>query len=762
MENQYSFGRLEEKLQLQQINDRLTSYVTAVNGSKNYACSEEDFNRRLDIYKKNYDKQVCDLQNEVQRLLSDNCLLQPFKLKFEVLETEFHQRVSLLNENLRKQNEVNTQLQVEISNKDVEIEKLKTQIHLPTCQLETMNIEMGELNKQLNFSETRISQLESHNQQMEDELFNSKSQISFDTQNHLREISELQSKLEKSRCLVISLEEKLQERSRDEELNIAAIQQQAKEGSDMQVKRFISEHENKMNSNFSKANMKMKADFHRIVQLQDLCDVLQNKVNIQNDELYTSNNALLELRSENENLKSLLESEQKSSKLKYNELEDKLQEAQDMLTVKLWELKKLQSNINLPLQSEISNISSIINQEEKRLGLGEELPYNSHKTDGFSVQNGISYNQSVPLCTTGPIMPTYIDDTPSFNNHSFQNSCSSNGKLKIKLKQKVRPKTANGTQYFKKTTLKDKFELPEKLPTRPSSAKNCRFINAKDASEGRDHFQTLFNQKKENCTSSSLNSLAKSTYTDKIKSNKLSQLMSNATGNLTIIDVNTSSIKVLNTSKNRAEQLGNCTLQQNINGNLTSVFRFPLRTKLPAGGVCTVWANASQLHNVLSPPDHFVCKQVRKWNVGPNCTTILCKPNGQAVAWKSHIIRKLTRPAQSFKINQKQCHKKQTDLKLDENDLSISDQNKLNQQKMNLSTKNECQKLKCSKSSNHPVNVTTYNLADGRRSLKLRSPTNLTSSQERHEHALQWMNSNKMNIFPPNSTAKKSDIKSLE
>ena len=34
---------------------------------------------------------------------------------------------------------------------------------------------------------------------------------------------------------------------------------------------------------------------------------------------------LLEVRSENENLKSLLESEQKSSKQKYNELKDKLQ-----------------------------------------------------------------------------------------------------------------------------------------------------------------------------------------------------------------------------------------------------------------------------------------------------------------------------------------------------------------------------------------------------------------------------------------------------
>ena len=33
MENQYSLGRLEEKHQLQQINDRLTSYVTAVHVS---------------------------------------------------------------------------------------------------------------------------------------------------------------------------------------------------------------------------------------------------------------------------------------------------------------------------------------------------------------------------------------------------------------------------------------------------------------------------------------------------------------------------------------------------------------------------------------------------------------------------------------------------------------------------------------------------------------------------------------------------------
>ena len=64
----------------------------------------------------------------------------------------------------------------------------------------------------------------------------------------------MQSKLENSRGLVLSLEGKLDERNREEEFNIAAVQQQAKEGSAMQVKRFICEHENKMNNNVCTLN----------------------------------------------------------------------------------------------------------------------------------------------------------------------------------------------------------------------------------------------------------------------------------------------------------------------------------------------------------------------------------------------------------------------------------------------------------------------------------------------------------------------------
>lgn len=73
-------------------------------------------------------------------------------------------------------------------------------------------------------------------------------------------------------------------------------------------------------------------------------------------------------------------------------------------------------------------------------------------------------------------------------------------------------------------------------------------------------------------------------------------------------------------------------LQQNVAGHPVAVFRFPPRTKLPAGGTATVWSAKSR-QGVTDPPHHFLWKQLNKWGTGPECTTILCKPNGQAVAW---------------------------------------------------------------------------------------------------------------------------------
>ncbi|KAK2569155.1 Lamin-A [Acropora cervicornis] len=79
------------------------------------------------------------------------------------------------------------------------------------------------------------------------------------------------------------------------------------------------------------------------------------------------------------------------------------------------------------------------------------------------------------------------------------------------------------------------------------------------------------------------------------------------------------------------EEIGGYMIQQNVAGRPVTVFRFPPRTRLKALSHASVWSAASlSRHN---PPSDFLWKEQHKWGTGPECTTILCKPNGQAVAW---------------------------------------------------------------------------------------------------------------------------------
>ena len=77
-------------------------------------------------------------------------------------------------------------------------------------------------------------------------------------------------------------------------------------------------------------------------------------------------------------------------------------------------------------------------------------------------------------------------------------------------------------------------------------------------------------------------------------------------------------------------------IQQNVGGHPVAVYRFPERLKLCAGDVVTVWSGTADPMN-HQPPTDFVFKEQQKWGTGPECTTILCKPNGQV-----HVVDKLT------------------------------------------------------------------------------------------------------------------------
>ncbi|EDO39801.1 predicted protein, partial [Nematostella vectensis] len=104
---------------------------------------------------------------------------------------------------------------------------------------------------------------------------------------------------------------------------------------------------------------------------------------------------------------------------------------------------------------------------------------------------------------------------------------------------------------------------------------------------------------------------------------------SSHTGNVRILEVNPDGnyVRLFNTSAHRDEEIGGYMIQQNVAGRPVTVFRFPPRTRLKALSHTTVWSAGSlSRHN---PPSDFLWKEQHKWGTGPECTTILCKPNGQ-------------------------------------------------------------------------------------------------------------------------------------
>nr|XP_056702445.1 lamin tail domain-containing protein 1 [Euleptes europaea] len=113
-----------------------------------------------------------------------------------------------------------------------------------------------------------------------------------------------------------------------------------------------------------------------------------------------------------------------------------------------------------------------------------------------------------------------------------------------------------------------------------------------------------------------------------------------AIGNLKIVELHPRGhyVKIINSSPNTEEDIGDYVLQQNVNGHPISTYKFSPRIRMKANSQIKVWAESSQM--IHQPPTHFLWKNLDKFILGPECTTILCNPSGQAVAWYNPINRK--------------------------------------------------------------------------------------------------------------------------
>ncbi|KAL2776729.1 lamin tail domain-containing protein 1 isoform 2, partial [Daubentonia madagascariensis] len=153
--------------------------------------------------------------------------------------------------------------------------------------------------------------------------------------------------------------------------------------------------------------------------------------------------------------------------------------------------------------------------------------------------------------------------------------------------------------------------------------------------EGEDYFLSLFGD--------STKLTAHSRHTEKPYKHfsmileEVGQSTSSSLGDIEIAEVNVKGlfVKLVNSSLDKELAIGDHILQQNVNGQRVSLYRFLPNIIMQANSTVTVWAAASEAKH--QPPSDFLWKERNKFITSPDCITILCKPNGQAVAWYTPI-----------------------------------------------------------------------------------------------------------------------------
>lgn len=301
--------------------------------------------------------------------------------------------------------------------------------------------------------------------------------------------------------------------------------------------------------------------------------------------------------SNNRGLIERLKQERLSDQQRIQALETRLEEMQDLLLVKMKELADSQE-ADAPLQTKPDSLKAVVDEEKDKF-----LQNQSHLSS-----ERLHTAEDLPQCTSP-------DPTAFSSSHT---ACIS--------PKPGRPATSSGIQRSREEKGMVSFEESEG-PKRAVSVPPSLDLGKASMGQGKDYFNSLFRELKKEAAPPSNSKSRSSTAQDYHNAN------SSAIGNIEIAEVDQSGrfVRLVNSSPELEEDIGGFILQQNVGGHPVAVYRFPPRTRMKADATVTLWSAAANVSH--KPPKDFLWKEQNRFGTGPECTTIFCRPNGQAVAW---------------------------------------------------------------------------------------------------------------------------------
>ncbi|XP_071954822.1 lamin-A-like isoform X2 [Antedon mediterranea] len=583
-------SRQQEKAELQQLNDRYKSYIGKVRKMREEA-NRVDSSALLNSMRMLEDE-VEDIKNMYEKELSNlRHQLEDTAAAHTSADTQAHRNgLSVENQRTRALNDDVASMQRLCAQKEVDLQTSQAVVADLTRKLHDLEDDYANLHKNTEDIQHRLDQecvlrkeAQDSNQILHDKL-------DFHKQVNDKEVSDLKHTLDDKTNHILALEARVRELAKPDN-TLQEMLERVKRAAAEELQSFKEESEKTYHQNLQELRDQMDLDAANMAQLADENGRLAKEIDQLNNNNQDLNNKLLATEQKNNNLNRQMDTERERSAVHVRALEDKLRDMQDSLVQKMREIT-LATDGKSPMRAEIEALKVLVEEEENKLRHIPPAP--TH----------------VPTAISSPSASVSITSRPRtvspVRSRNFAN------------------KTGLSTSYTIKTPRNRPLSVPATM------------------GQGQDYFDSIFGDlHKSTVVTARIHpkSSPPGVYRVPTTSHDYTTATSSTTGNLKFLELNSEGrfVRLFNASNIHDEEVGGFMIQQNVGGHPVAVYRFPPRTRFKALSTITIWAASSLAQH--NPPTDFLWKEQHKWGTGPECTTILCKPSGQAVAWTTAAHR---------------------------------------------------------------------------------------------------------------------------
>ncbi|CAL8093474.1 unnamed protein product [Calicophoron daubneyi] len=312
--------------------------------------------------------------------------------------------------------------------------------------------------------------------------------------------------------------------------------------------------------------------------------------------------------------------------------EEKLHGLEEAVAAHASEAETAQDDFNF-VRSEIARLQNMLATEEKRLNIATIITSNqkqltTKENDELVSKNQTSdktwrTNQDVSLrrdvCKTENCVTIEVDEPVSLSQHTGDEN--------------------SGTKILSTEPFESKQEvLDDDVQLHHFSGNNKRGCGYQAAS-------CLPKSGRSSADAKVLPDGQKNNMSPQSRSLRSTVPNSNAIGSLHICEVDPEGryIRLWNSSDTVEHDISFHTVQQIVDGSPVSLYSFGPDTRLLPRCIITLWANCvPESGKPHDSQNEFYCKEVSYWSYGPLCTTMLCNPAGQVLAWLSPPYRSLS------------------------------------------------------------------------------------------------------------------------